>query len=586
MKRIGLLISLVMILSAIAACAPAEPEVVEVEKIMTQVVTQVVSERVVETAEVTRVVEVPVEVEVEVVVTPTPPPPPEKRGGTFVMTIGGDPSSLNGIIGNDGDSLPIICLSQNPLTLGGENWGAIIEGDLTESWEASEDGKVWTFHLRQDVKWQDGEPFTADDVLFTFQAIQDPEVQTGGFRSRFMQGEEPILFEKIDDYTIRATLDEAIAPFVTNITVPIIPKHILEGQDINTSTYNQSPIGTGPFQVTDWQSGESVTLEANPYFYRGEPYLDRWVFRIIPSADARVLALQSGEIDYGTITGKDVPRFLNNPDFQIIIEPRDNSRTVVLNNAKPYFQDKLVRQALMYGLDRQAIIDAAEQGYAVVADSPFNQPVFVYQEGDLPQYSFDLEKAKELLTEAGWVDSDGDGVIDKDGIPFDITINYWSSWTFMENVAPLIQAWWGELGIQSDIQTLDPATYIDLIFTTTDIDKPYDVLLSGWGLFGPDPDHVAAYYAPEEQGASFFNYSNPEVKALFDKGRVTVDEEERHAIYEEVERLLWDELPILPLYYPVTINVFSSRVVLDEAVFDGNRLPPFQYPEKLYLKSD
>jgi peptide/nickel transport system substrate-binding protein len=578
MKRLSLLIVVIMVLTALAACGPT-PEPVQVEKIVKETVVATVivqGEPQVVEKEVTKVV--PVEV------TATPPPAASKQGGTFVMSVGSDPSSLNGIIGNDGDSLPIICLSQNPVTLGGENWGIEITGDLAESWDVSPDGKEWTFHLRKDVVWQDGEPFTADDVLFTFQAIQNPDVQTGGFHDRFMEGDQPIQFEKVDDFTFKATLNEAIAPFATNITVPIIPKHILEGQDINTSPFNQMPIGTGPFKVDEWKSGESLTLVANPDFYRGAPYLDRWVFRIIPSADARLLALQTGEIDYATITGKDVPRFLNNPDFQIITQPRDNSRTVVLNDAKPYFQDKRVRQALMYALDRQAIVDTAEQGYAVVADSIFNQPVFVYQEGKLPPYEFNLDKAKELLTEAGWVDSDGDGVIDKDGVPFKVTINYWTSWTFMTDVAPLIQSWWKELGIESDIQTLDPATYVDKIFRTSDIEKPYDVLLSGWGLFGPEPDHYAQYFAPQNQGDSFFNYYNPDVKALFDKGRVTVDEAERRTIYEEVERMLWDELPILPLYYPLTVSVFSSRVKLDEAVFDANRLPPFQYPEKLYIE--
>lgn len=581
MKKVGLIISLVLIALAIVSCTAPEPEVVEVEK----VVTQIVEEKVVETVIVEGTPQI-VEKEVTKIVEVTPEPAPEKskKGGTLVLSIGGDPSSLNGIVGNDGDSLPIICLNQEPLTLGGENWGSIIAGELAESWDVSDDGKEWTFHLRQDVKWQDGVPFTADDVVFTFQAIQNPDVQTGGFHDRFMEGDTPILFEKIDDYTVKATLTNPIAPFATNITVPILPKHILEGQDINTSTFGQQPVGTGPFKVTEWKSGESITLEANPDFYRGEPYLDRIIFRIVPNADAKLLALQTGEIDMATISGKDVPKFLNDPNYNIYTQPRDNTRSVVLNNAKPFFQDKLVRQALMYALDRQAIVDTAEQGYGVVADSPFSQPVYVYEEGGLPQYEFNIDKAKELLTEAGWVDSDGDGVIDKDGVAFDITIRYWNSWSFMSNVAPMIQSWWNELGIKSEIQAVDPATYIDQIFRTTEIEKPYDVLLSGWGLFGPEPDHYAAYFAPETQGSSFFNYYNEDVKALFDQGRTTFDETERKAIYEEVEAKLWDELPILPLYYPVSIMVVNSRVNLDEAVLDGNRIPEFQFPEKIYIE--
>jgi peptide/nickel transport system substrate-binding protein len=583
-------VSIIALLSLVlAGCAAPTPEVIEKEVIVEKqvpVTVEVEKEKVVEkevpvTIEVEKEKVVEKEVTKEVVVTPTPLPPPPKKGGTFVTTISGDPVSLNGIVGNDGSSLNVICLNQNPLTLGGENWGSIIAGDLAESWEVSEDGKVWTFHLRKDVKWHDGQPCTADDVLFTFQAIQNPEVQTG-FRGRFMEEGEPIKFEKVDDYTIRATLKEPIAPFVTNITVPIIPKHILEGQDINISEFNEKPIGTGPFKVVEWRSGESVTLEDNPDFYRGEPYLDRWVIRIIPSTDARIVALQTGEVDFGSIRGKDVPKFLDKPEFTITTQAQDNSRHIGLNNARPFFQDKRVRQALMYALDRQAIVDAAEQGYGIVCDSPFNQPVFIYQEGDLAQYEFNLDKAKELLKEAGWEDTDGDGIVDKDGEPFKITLNHWTG--FMADVAPLIQAWWGEIGIDVTIQAIDPATYVEQIYTTTEIEKPYDALLTGWGLYGPDPDHYAANYAPEEQGESFFNYYNEDVKALFDKGRVTIDEKERKRIYEEAERELWEELPILPLYYPVTIYVINNRVNIDEAVLDSNRIPSFRYPEKIYIQ--
>ena len=555
MKRAMLIFSiLVLAFTVLSACAvPAPTPVVEKE-----VVTKVV----------------------EKVVTPTPPP---KKGGTFVTSINGDPTSLNGILANDGASLNVIGLNQNPLTLGGENWGAIVEGDLAESWEVSEDGKEWIFHLRKDVKWHDGEPFTADDVIFTFQALQNPDVQAASFRERFFEGGEPIKFEKVDDYTVKATLKQPIASFATNITVPIIPKHVLEGQDINTSEFNQKPIGTGPFKVVEWRSGESVTLEANPDFYRGAPYLDRWVMRILPSSDAALVALQTGEIDFGEISGKDVPKFLNTPEFTIFTRPRDLCDVVLFNNARPLFQDVRVKQAMMYALDRQALLDTAMLGYGTLADSPFNQPVFVYQEGDLPQCEFNPDKARELLKEAGWEDTDGDGIVDKDGEPFKIELGVFTVAAIHQRIAPLVQAWWKDIGLDVTIKNVDVASFFQAAYKPQ-IEKPFDVQFTVWGLFGADPDHYAAFYAPDKQELSFINFYDEEIKALFDKGRVTLDEEKRKEIYEKVERKLWEKLPVLPLFYRQTIYVVNNRMNIDEAELDPGRLPPFRYPEKIYIQ--
>jgi len=591
MKRLTVLANVLIVTSLLlSACATPTPEVIEkvvtkeVEKVVTQVVTQVVKETVKETIIVEgtpQIVEKEVTKVVEKVVTPTPP---SKKGGTFVSSINGDPATLNGILGNDGASLNVIGLSQGPLILGGENWGTLVAGELVESWEVSEDGKEWVFHLREDVQWHDGQPFTADDVLFTFQTIQDVDVASP-FRERFMEGEDPIPFEKVDDYTVKATLKEAVASFATAISVPVIPKHILEGQDVNTAEFNQKPIGTGPFKMVEWRSGESVEMEANPDFYRGEPYLDRWVMRILPSTDAALVALQTGEIDFGEISGKDVPKFLNNPDFTIVTRDRDLCDVLLFNSGKPIFQDARVKQAMMYALDRQALLDTALLGYGTLADSPFNQPVFVYQEGDLPQYAFDPEKARELLKEAGWEDTDGDGIVEKDGEPFKIDLGAFTVAAVHQRIAPLVQANWKDVGIDAAIQNVDVATFFQAAYQP-DTEKPFDIQFTSWGLYGADPDHYASFYAPEKQEFSFINFYNKEIKALFDEGRATMDEAKRKEIYEEAEAKLWEELPVLPLFYRQTIYAINNRFNIDEAELDSSRLPPFRYPEKVYVEGE
>ena len=572
----------VVVTTLLAGCAPApaQPQVVE----KTVVVTQEVAKEVVVTKEVAKEVVVTKEVEKQVVVTPTPLPPAAKKGGTFISYIAEDPTSLNGIIGNDGYSLPIIWLSQNPLTLGGENGGSVLAGDLAEKWELSPDGLTWTFYLHKDVKWQDGQPFTADDVLFTFQAIQDEKVQTGGFRDRFMINGKPIKFEKVDDYTIKATLDQPIASFASAISVPIIPKHLLEGQDINKAAFNQLPVGTGPFKVAEWKSGESVTLEANPNYFRGAPYLDKYVYRIIPNQDAAAVALQSGEIDFANVRGKDVARFVGNPDFTVKTAPVDLTRMIILNDAKPFFKDARVRQALSLAVDRQAVIDAAEQGYGTIADSVFDQPVSIYKPGKLQAPQQDLDKANALMKEAGWVDTNGDGIVEKDGQVFKILLEYSPGWTFMAPVAPLIQAWWKKIGVDATVRTYDSASFVDKVMRSSTVDKPFDAFINGWGYFATDPDAYASYFAPSKPGLSFLGYENAQVKDLFDKARVATDPSARSAMYEQAEKILWDDVAFIPLYYPQRIFVYNNRVGLDEAGLDANRFPPFQHPEKLYMR--
>lgn len=508
-----------------------------------------------------------------------------QKGGTFVMSIVGDPSSLLGIIGNDGNSLPILCLTQEPLILGGENWGTTIGPNLAEKWETSKDGKTWTFYLRKDVKWQDGKPLTADDVLFTFQSIQDPKVQTGGFQQRFMEGDKPIKFEKVDDYTVRALLTQPNSSLLTSVVVPIIPKHALEGQDLNKSAYNQKPVpGMGPFKFLEWKSGESITLEANPTYFKGAPYVDKWVFRIIPNQDAAVVALQTGEIDFSVIRGKDIAKFLGNPKFTIANTQVDLSRGIALNHNKPEFQDVRVRQALSMAIDRQAIIDSAEQGFGVPMDSIFNQPVPMYKAGKNQVPKQDFAAAKELLKAAGWADTNNDGIVEKDGKPFKFTLEYYPGWTWIVPSTSLLQQWWKQIGVDVAIRAYDAATFTPNVIRSKDINKPYDAYINGWGMFGADPDHYASYFASPTKAGNPFNYENVKVKELFDKARATSDDKERLAIYEQMDKLLWDDVTMIPLYYPQRIFAWNNRVVIENSGIDTSRFPAFKAPEKIWIR--
>ncbi len=506
-------------------------------------------------------------------------------GGTLITAITDDPVSLNGIYANDGASVAVLSFVFNPLTLGGENWGTEITGDLAESWSVSEDGLTWTFNLHQGVKWHDGEELTAEDVVYTFQTIQTSEAEIAPFRPRFMQGDEPIQFEAADDYTVVAHLTSPNASFFTDISVPIVPKHVLEGQDLREGPFNRAPIGTGPFKVVEWNTAESIVLEANEDYFRGRPCIDRLIFRIIPDEQSQVAALQTGELDFlPNIPGASVPTFEGNPDFTISVAEQDSLFHMFLNLANPKFQDVRVRQALMTAIDRQAVVDIVRQGYGVVHNSHFDHVVPFYQQDKLGGYDYDPERAGALLDEAGISDTDGDGIRDVNGEPWTITItSFAGGFRDYADYAVVVQAFWQDIGVQTELEFGDLSTLVEQIYQERVVDKPYEAHTSGWSVIGPEPNSYANFYMwTDALGPNIPNYRNEEVNQLFEAARLETDFDARMAIYEQIETILWEELPTLPLYRNTEPAVLSSRFNIDDAVLDISLGTNFRRPERIY----
>lgn len=508
-------------------------------------------------------------------------------GGTFITAITDDPVSLNGIYANDGASVSVLSFIFNPLTLGGENWGTEITGDLAESWEVSDDGLTWTFHLHQGVLWQDGEELTADDVVYTFQTIQTSESDIAPFRPRFMQGDEPIQFEATDKYTVVATLSAPNASLFTDISVPIVPKHALEGQDLREGPFNRAPIGSGPFKVVEWNTAESIVLEANENYFRGRPCIDRLIFRIIPDEQAQVAALQTGEVDFlPNVPGASVGVFENNPDYTISIAEQDSLFQMFFNLENPMYQDVRVRQALMTAIDRQAVVDTVRQGYGVVHNSHFDHVVPFYQQDKLGGYDYDPVRAGELLDEAGIKDTDGDGFRDKDGEPWVVKIvSFAGGFRDYSDYAVVVQAFWEDIGIQTELELRDLATMVEQIYQERIVDKPFDIMTSGWSVIGPEPNSYANFYMwTDALGPNIENYRNEEVNSLFEQARVESDFDARMAMYEQIEAILWEELPTLPLYRNTEPAVVSSRFDISEAVLNISIGTNFTHPERIFQK--
>ena len=553
-KSLSFLLVFIMVLAVIAACAPAEPEVVvetvvvekEVEKVVTEVVE--VEKEVVKEVEkvVTQVVEVEKEVEKivtqevekEVVVTPTPRP--AARGGLmtagFDVGPGGFPERFDAWNSTAGYYFTEMYLSKLvhycDVTL------TEICGDLAESWEISEDGLEMTFKLREGVTWHDGEPFTADDVKFTLDMIATPAVASR-YRTTLNtvvghkdledgNATELAGVEVVDDYTIKITHSSPNAAFLDTLSfLFIMPRHAMQEIPVeevaNNPWWQTSPVGTGPFKWVKYETGQYVELERFEDYWRGAPLLDRLVNRYFPEPGTAVLALEAGEIDFTYVTADEMFRLKENPAIEIIPGPSWVLLSITLNKSLPTFADPRVRQAFMYAIDRQTIVDTLWQGTAEVVNC--NYRLDQYVPDDINPYEYDPEKAKALLDEAGFDYSQ----------EFEL-LTYYNDQLSMDILAA-IQQYMADVGVKITPRPVDVPTFVAEYYTE---DPKWTMWYGGSGN-GPDPDvHYNSYHsaAAWPAGSNAHFYSNPEVDAAFDAGRAEMDPAERVKDYQEVCRLL------------------------------------------------
>ena len=516
-----------------------------------------------------------------------------KKGGYFVWGIEIEPPGFNPISNDDWYEIWIYGMSNEPLTWGGENFGSDLNPVLAESWEVSEDGLTWTIHLRKGVTWQDGKPFTADDVLFWAAAIQDPATErTEWCRSRFFFGETPHKFEKVDELTIKITTSEPVPSLMGDICVPLIPKHYFVDNKISNAEMLKSKfntggelLGTGPFRITDYKRGEAVKMEKYKDYWRGEPYLDGMVFRIVPDKQALLVAAQTGEIDVCCLNPEDVEQLKGSDKVEAKVFDTDGMWHFKLNIDKPYLTDKRTRQALMYALDRQAFVQTMMLGYGKVADSFFTPFVTAYRPLS-PAYEFNPDKAKQLLEEVGWkMGTDGiyqaenvEGVAK--GTPFKLVIDI----TEESKVQPseLAQSYWKKIGIDVTLRQIDTNVWDDENYNKDN--KKYDVYWSTIGSVGSNGYNYYWLIAPASKRESLTNYYNTKVIDLFNEGKSQKAKAERDKFLDQAVQIVWDELPLLPVFFEATIYAISKRVHMEECPLDASTWVLWHTPEKLWVE--
>ena len=428
-------------------------------------------------------------------------------------------------------------------------------GDLAESWEIKDHGLVIIFSLRKNVSWHDGHPFNAHDVEFTYRKLIDPHVKTpyGGDFERVQS------LEVIDDYTVKITYKEPFAPGLASWGMPIMPKHLLENEDLNTSKFSRHPVGTGPYRLKAWKSQEKIELISNHRYFEKRPYIDRSIYRVIPDESTIFLELQTRGIDSAGLSPLQFTRQTDTPffkkNFRKFRLPSFSYTYIGYNLNNPKFKDKRIRQALNYAVDKAEIIGTVLLGLGKLTTGPFIPGSWAYNENVVPA-AFDPGKAKELLKEAGVYDADGDGWLEKDGKRFGFTIITNQGNEERLKVAQIIQRRLKEIGISVTIDVLEWS-----VFLTERIDKRnFEAVLLGWSL-PREPDNFDIWHSSKtkEGEFNFVGYKNEEVDKLLLTARREFNQAIRQQCYHRIHEILYDEQPYLFLYSPDGLSVLSSR---------------------------
>ncbi|HYR41522.1 MAG TPA: peptide-binding protein, partial [Terriglobia bacterium] len=450
--------------------------------------------------------------------------------------------------------------------------------------QISPDHLTYSFKIRDGVKWHDGKPFTAEDVLFTFKAGMCPLVDSANRRSYFTDLKDV----RLEDRTIRFVVGKPNAfnaVFLAN-TFGIIPKHIFDpdglldgfsyadiigpkgksdpkimkfADDFNKHPNNRSPIGTGPYKFEKWDGGHELSLIRNDDYWGKKAYLDKIVIRIIPDFPAALTALKAGDVDF-------IPRLLpiqyaqqtSGAAFdQQFAKAKYSIPTysfIMWNEERPFFKDKRVRQALTMLINRQQFIDTVLFGLGRIGVSHFNPSAKDF-DPHLKPWPYDPKRAAELLDEAGWIDHDGDGIRDKDGVKFKFEFLASSSNAYLPQLLPVLKEEFRKAGIEMTERTVEFN-----VMTGAVQEHRFDASALSWSAdLIADPYQVFHSSAALNKGSNFISFKNAESDRLIEKARLEFDDEKRKQIYWQWQELIHEEQPYTFLFYREEPAAYSKR---------------------------
>lgn len=460
-------------------------------------------------------------------------------GGTVVRCLPADISTLNPVMATTKYDHYVLFYLFTPL-LHYDSSLEVMPG-LAEKWEISSDGKDYTFHLNPKATFTDGTPVRASDVLFTLRKIIDPTSESLQFSSMFEQADLKRT-RIVDDHTIVISFKEVLAPqlsFFNNLRV--IPEHVYGKGDFKTA-FNEVAVGSGPYRLVRRLPGQEILLERRPDYWGPKPYLQNVLFKVITDEATSWNALKRGDIDETIIradvwtnesTRPELKRYIDFHRFYML-----SYNFIPWNEHDPLFTDKRVRRALAMCLDLESIVKNLYHGTARAMTGPFTPDQWAYNP-DVPAIQYNPQEAKRILNSLGWLDTDGDGILDKNHKPLRFEMLIVSGNPISISTAQLFQAELKNIGVDMKLATLDGNTFMGRV-----LGGNFQAAILNWDL-DPDPDPYALFHSSQvpPRGYNFVFYSNPQADKLIDDGRHQIDRAKRVADYRQLHALLADEQP-------------------------------------------
>jgi peptide/nickel transport system substrate-binding protein len=463
---------------------------------------------------------------------------PQNLGGTFNFGINQDVGTFDPIQPMSNMSLWTVMELYSRLVRV-DKLGQDVEGDLAERWEISPDNTVWTFHLRPEAKFSNGDPVTAEDVRYSFERAMGPD----SANSWVFDGVEKV--EAVDPQTVKVTLKQPWASFLNGMTLwgaSIVSKAAVEGG----SDPATKPVGSGPFVLDSWKPGEQVTLKKNPNYWEKDeagnqlPYVDQVNLMVLTDDNTRMLKLQAGEIDAAmNVPYNQIDPLSQDPNLDVVPAPAYALINIGLNQTKKELTDMKIRQAMNYAIDRDAIVQTALFGHGRAACSPINLTWFYT---DKYCYTFDLDKAKQLMAES----SSPEG--------FDVTLSIAAGDAVANQIAVMLKDMLAQIGVNVTLDPVDPSAHFDRF-----VKGDYEMTMLPQTSDNLDPDTNLLYCCVSDGGANSYytGWKDPEVDSLYRQSQVEMDFAKRNQILDEFQKLVMERGPFIEVVNPP--NPYASR---------------------------
>ena len=489
-----------------------------------------------------------------------------KKGGHVVEGNFSDIRTLNSMLSSDTASNQVIGLMFDGLLNYNKADGSLIPALAASLPQQSSDGLTYTFKLRSGLKWSDGQQITSDDVKFTYQLAYDPQYKAFASPRRGDLSKYIASIDTPDPLTVIIKTTQVYAPFLANQALyGILPKHVLGGMtaaQLNTADYNTAPtVVNGAFKFVSWEKGQQVTMARNDNYWAGPAYLDQWIYKVLPDSVAVTNQLKTGEIDIGpidpgqfdaltgvsTVARTEFPV----PTFTFYAYQLDPNKP-----AGPLFQDKAVRQALVYALDRQSIVSAIFFNHGVVANSVEPPTSWAYKAKPQVVIGFDKAKAESMLDAAGWMKG-SDGIRAKNGMKLKFTMITNSGNVQRQSMLTYMQQAWNAIGVDATPSLIQ---FPQLVSQIVDI-RTFDMFLVGFN-WGADPDESALYTTANTAAGGFngADFKNDQVDTILNQALSTLDKTKRKQLYSQFQDIMSDQQPSPVLLFNTGIWGVNTRV--------------------------